>query len=91
MSTQSRRPELDAPPRCRYRAPPARTIAAIVFVTIALPPLDALFKPFVTEAIFALPRATLSRAVGIAVRPEKPAGWWRVTAPARPASAPAIA
>jgi predicted Na+-dependent transporter len=31
-----------------------RAIAAIVFIAIALPPLDALFKPFVTEAIFAL-------------------------------------
>ena len=31
-----------------------RAIAAIVFITISLPPLDALFKPFVTEAIFAL-------------------------------------
>ena len=31
-----------------------RAIAAIVFVAIALPPLDALLKPFVTEAIFAL-------------------------------------
>jgi len=30
-----------------------RAIAAIVFIAIALPPLDALFKPFVTEAIFA--------------------------------------
>src|SRR5262245_62947882 len=31
-----------------------RAIAAIVFIAIALPPLDALLKPFVTEAIFAL-------------------------------------
>ena len=29
-------------------------IAAIVFLAIALPPIDALLKPFVTEAIFAL-------------------------------------
>jgi hypothetical protein len=31
-----------------------RAIAAIVFIAIALPPIDALLKPFVTEAIFAL-------------------------------------
>ena len=31
-----------------------RAIAAIVFLAIALPPIDALLKPFVTEAIFAL-------------------------------------
>ncbi len=31
-----------------------RAIAAIVFITLALPPLDALFKPFLAEAIFAL-------------------------------------
>src|ERR1700728_1129572 len=32
----------------------SRAIAAVVFIAIAVPPLDALFKPFVTEAIFAL-------------------------------------
>ena len=32
----------------------SRAIAAVVFIAIALPVLDALFKPFVTEAIFAL-------------------------------------
>src|SRR3984893_13190530 len=32
----------------------ARAIAAVVFIAFAVPPLDALFKPFVTEAIFAL-------------------------------------
>ena len=31
-----------------------RAIAAIVFVAIALPPIDRLLKPYVTEAIFAL-------------------------------------
>jgi hypothetical protein len=31
-----------------------RAIAAIVFIAIALPPLDALLKPFVPEAVFAL-------------------------------------
>jgi len=31
-----------------------RAIAALVFVAIALPPLDRLLKPYVTEAIFAL-------------------------------------
>jgi BASS family bile acid:Na+ symporter len=31
-----------------------RAIAAIVFIAIAAPPVDALLKPFVTEAIFAL-------------------------------------
>jgi hypothetical protein len=31
-----------------------RAIAAIVFIAIALPPIDALLKPFVTEAIFVL-------------------------------------
>jgi BASS family bile acid:Na+ symporter len=31
-----------------------RAIAALVFIAIALPPLDRLLKPFVTEAIFAL-------------------------------------
>ena len=31
-----------------------RAIAAIVFIAIALPPIDAVLKPFVTEAIFAL-------------------------------------
>jgi hypothetical protein len=31
-----------------------RAIAAIVFIAIALPPLDALLKPLVTEAVFAL-------------------------------------
>ena len=32
----------------------SRAIAAVVFIAIALPALDALLKPFVTEAIFAL-------------------------------------
>jgi hypothetical protein len=32
----------------------SRAVAAVVFIAIALPPLDALVKPFVTEAIFAL-------------------------------------
>ena len=32
----------------------ARAIAALVFLGIALPPLDALLKPFVTQAIFVL-------------------------------------
>jgi len=32
----------------------SRAIAAVVFIAIATPPLDALLKPFVTEAIFAL-------------------------------------
>jgi hypothetical protein len=32
----------------------SRAIAAVVFIAIALPPLDALCKPFVTEAIVAL-------------------------------------
>ena len=32
----------------------SRAIAAVVFIAIAMPPVDALFKPFVTEAIFAL-------------------------------------
>jgi hypothetical protein len=31
-----------------------RAIAAIVFIAIALPPINALLKPFVTEAIFLL-------------------------------------
>src|SRR5215469_9863375 len=31
-----------------------RAIAAIVFIAIALPPIDRLLKPYVTEAIFAL-------------------------------------
>src|SRR3954470_16359956 len=31
-----------------------RAIAALVFIAIALPPLDRLLKPYVTEAIFAL-------------------------------------
>jgi hypothetical protein len=31
-----------------------RAIAAIVFIAIALPPVDAVLKPYVTEAIFAL-------------------------------------
>jgi hypothetical protein len=31
-----------------------RAIAALVFIGIAVPPLDALLKPFVSEAIFAL-------------------------------------
>jgi BASS family bile acid:Na+ symporter len=31
-----------------------RAIAALVFIGIAVPPLDALLKPFVTEAIFVL-------------------------------------
>jgi hypothetical protein len=31
-----------------------RAIAAVVFIAIAVPPVDALFKPFVTEAIFVL-------------------------------------
>ena len=32
----------------------SRAIAAVVFIAIAMPPVDALFKPFVTEAILAL-------------------------------------
>ena len=32
----------------------ARAIAAVVFIAILVPPLDALVKPYVTEAIFAL-------------------------------------
>jgi hypothetical protein len=32
----------------------ARAIAAVVFIGIAVPPVDALLKPFVTEAIFVL-------------------------------------
>ena len=32
----------------------ARAIAAVVFIAIAVPPLDALLKPYVTEAILAL-------------------------------------
>jgi predicted Na+-dependent transporter len=32
----------------------ARAIAAIVFIAIAVPPVGALLKPFVTEAVFAL-------------------------------------
>jgi len=31
-----------------------RAIAAVVVIAIALPPVDALFRPYVTEAIFAL-------------------------------------
>jgi predicted permease len=31
-----------------------RAVAALVFIGIAVPPLDAIFKPFVTEAIFVL-------------------------------------
>ena len=31
-----------------------RAVAAVVFIAIAVPPLDALLKPFVAEAIFAL-------------------------------------
>ena len=31
-----------------------RAIAALVFVAIAVPPIDALLKPFVSEAIFVL-------------------------------------
>jgi hypothetical protein len=31
-----------------------RAIAAVVFIAIAVPPLDAVLKPFVTEAVFAL-------------------------------------
>ena len=32
----------------------ARAIAAVVFIAIVVPPFDALFKPYVPEAIFAL-------------------------------------
>ena len=32
----------------------ARAIAAVVFIAIVVPPFDAVVKPFVTEAIFAL-------------------------------------
>src|ERR1700722_14065003 len=32
----------------------SRAVAAVVFIAIVVPPLDALLKPFVTEAIFAL-------------------------------------
>lgn len=32
----------------------ARAIAALVFIAIAVPPIGALLKPFVTEAVFAL-------------------------------------
>src|SRR5712675_901353 len=31
-----------------------RAVAALVFIGIAVPPIDALLKPFVTEAIFGL-------------------------------------
>ena len=31
-----------------------RAVAALVFIGLALPPLDALLKPYVTEAIFVL-------------------------------------
>jgi BASS family bile acid:Na+ symporter len=31
-----------------------RAVAALVLIGVALPPIDALLKPFVTEAIFGL-------------------------------------
>src|ERR1700727_2156303 len=34
--------------------PRARAIAAVVFIAIAVPPFDALLKPYVPEAIFTL-------------------------------------
>jgi hypothetical protein len=44
-----------------------RAIAAVVFVGIALPPLDALLKPFVTEAAPDLSLAAAARPAGAAV------------------------
>jgi BASS family bile acid:Na+ symporter len=51
-----------------------RAIAAVVFIAIAVPPVDALLKPFVTEAIFALLciaflRVDLAALRGYAKRP----------------------
>jgi BASS family bile acid:Na+ symporter len=38
----------------RWRLWRGSAIAALVFVGVAAPPIDALLKPFVTEAIFVL-------------------------------------
>src|SRR4029077_3605382 len=46
----------------------SRAIAAVVFIAIAVPPLDALFKPYVTEAIFALLVLAFLRADAAALR-----------------------
>jgi len=41
-----------------------RAIAALVFISMALPPLGELLKPFVTEAIFLLLTERLSKTAG---------------------------
>jgi len=46
----------------------ARAVAAVVFIAIALPPLDALLKPYVTEAIFALLCVAFLRVDAAALR-----------------------
>lgn len=45
-----------------------RAIAAVVVIALALPALDALLKPFVTEAIFALLSVAFLRVDGTALR-----------------------
>lgn len=45
-----------------------RALAAIVFLAIALPPLDTLLKPFVTAAIFVLLMVAFLRVDGMALR-----------------------
>jgi BASS family bile acid:Na+ symporter len=45
-----------------------RAIAALVFVAIAVPPVDALLKPFVTEAIFVLLTTAFLRVDTAALR-----------------------
>jgi hypothetical protein len=45
-----------------------RAIAALVFIGLALPPLDALLKPFVTEAIFVLLCIAFLRVDMVALR-----------------------
>lgn len=44
-----------------------RAVAALVFIGIAVPPLGALFKPFVTEAIFVLLSIAFLRLDGAAL------------------------
>ncbi len=45
-----------------------RAIAALVLIAIAMPPLGALLKPFVTEAIFALLCIAFARVDPAALR-----------------------
>ncbi|HTO80734.1 MAG TPA: Na+-dependent transporter, partial [Methylomirabilota bacterium] len=45
-----------------------RAVAAIVFIAIALPPLDAVLKPFVSEAIFVLLAIAFMRVDTTALR-----------------------